>query len=192
MKKVLATAVLTLGVTGIIPAAAFAYGGPQTNPTTCPDGKQVVNVTYTLTNDADSSYGGYTWATDTLNRHLQIFQTGNNQYCAQLSDNGSFVTTGNGDPDAVPGATLSAGVKGDIHGGYNTGNYASNLTSANYATNGNLGTFDANGSHPSISSYTPGWAGSQPFWAWYYHTPQNGNWTDAYNVSQADSGDIAD
>ena len=35
-------------------------------------GKQVVNVTYTLTNDADSGFYG-DWATDTLNRSLKVF-----------------------------------------------------------------------------------------------------------------------
>jgi hypothetical protein len=132
-------AVLSLGLSG----AALALGGPETNPTACPSGKLVVNVTYTLNNDLDSAVGGSNWANDTLNRHLQIWQTGSDQYCAALSDNGSFTTLGTVDPGTGSQA-LNAGIKGVINGGYNTGNYSSNLTTSNYPTKGNLGNFDAN------------------------------------------------
>ena len=185
MKKLFLTVLATLGLTVAVPMTAFAFGGPQTNPSACPDGKQVVNVTYTLTNDLDSAVGGQNWANDTLNRHLQIFQTGDGQYCAVLSDNGSFVTLGTVDP-ATGLQPLAAGINGVINGGYNTGNYASSFT-GDYATKGNLGTFDANSAHPSILSYTPAWPFSQPYWGWQYHTAKNGDWV---NAAAGNSGDI--
>lgn len=186
MKKAILSLLAALGLTVALQMPAFALGGTETNPTACPGGKQVVNVTYTLTNDFDSAVGGSNWANDTLNRHLQIWQMGDGQYCAALSDNGSFVTLGTVDPGTGTLA-LDAGITGVINGGYNTGAYTSTFVTGDYATKGNLGAYDANGSHPSILSYTPGWPFSQPYWGWEYRTAQNGTWI---NVSTGNSGDI--
>jgi hypothetical protein len=173
---------LVIGGSGAVLAfapAASANGRPSTNPTACAGGQIVVNVTYTLTNDLDSAVGGSNWANDTLNRHLQVFDMGSGQFCGVLSDNGSFVTLGTVDPATGTAGSLAAGIRGVINGGYNTGNYSSSFTNANYNTQGNLGTFDANGPHPSIFSYTPEWPYSQPFWGWEYKTAQNGTWINA-------------
>jgi hypothetical protein len=187
MKRLILTLIAAFGLVAAVPAAAFAYGGPETNPTACPGGKMVVNVTYEVTNDLDSAVGGQNWANDTLNRHLQVWQVGSDQYCAQLSDNGSFVTLGSVDPaTGTPGA-LDAGISGVINGGYTTGVYSSSFSSSDYATKGHLGTFDANAAHPSILSYTPQWPYSQPYWGWSYHTAKNGDWV---NASAGNSGDI--
>jgi hypothetical protein len=96
--------------------AAGAASSGNYGPTVC-GGKQVVNVTYTLTNDADSGFYG-DWATDTLNRSLKVFVVGDGTYGATVNDTGSFVTTGPLSPQN--GVPLSAGVKGVVNGGYYT------------------------------------------------------------------------
>src|SRR4051812_23890419 len=62
--------------------AAVAFGGSYT-PGTC-GGKQIVNVTYTLTNDYDSGFvstNGGNWANDTVTRSLKVFDLGGGNYC---------------------------------------------------------------------------------------------------------------
>ncbi|HYL43727.1 MAG TPA: hypothetical protein VEU97_10105 [Ktedonobacteraceae bacterium] len=61
----------------------------------CPNkGQQLVNVTYKISNDADSGDGGNYWAYDAITRQLQIWvsTTGPNQYCADIKDTGTFTT----------------------------------------------------------------------------------------------------
>ncbi len=61
----------------------------------CPNkGQQLVNVTYKISNDADSGDGGNYWAYDAMTRQLQIWvsTTGPNTYCADIKDSGTFTT----------------------------------------------------------------------------------------------------
>ncbi|MGI0135360.1 MAG: hypothetical protein ACREBW_10440 [Candidatus Micrarchaeaceae archaeon] len=178
---------LALAISGTASAAA-----PSTPTSYMPGdcgGKQVVNVTYKLYNDTDSGFFG-NWATDSLNRNLKVFDTGNGTYCATVNDTGSFVTTGPNSPQH--GSPLSAGINGVINGGYVTNDFAATLSATpDYSTHGNLGSFDATLAHPSFLSYFDN-SGSinwkQPTWGWTYHTAQNGNWV---NASSGDNGDIA-
>jgi hypothetical protein len=68
----------------------------QTKPViTCTNkGAQLVNVTYKISNDADSGDGGNYWAYDAMTRQLQIWvsTTGPNTYCADIKDSGTFTT----------------------------------------------------------------------------------------------------
>ncbi len=183
MKKLLglgAAFALALSVVAIGTASADNYG-----PGSC-GGKQVVNVTYSLYNDADSGFYG-DWAVDTLNRHLQVYNVGNGTYCATVNDTGSFVTTGPLSPQN--GAPLSAGIKGVINGGYVTNQIVGTFAVGAYKTNGNLGSFDANGNHPSWASYFSPLVSANEFaqWGWTYHTAKNGDWV---NADSGSSGDI--
>jgi hypothetical protein len=174
-----AAALVAAVVTGV--ASSGNYG-----PSVC-GGKQVVNVTYTLTNDADGGFYG-DWATDTLSRSLKVFAVGDGTYCATVNDTGSFVTTGPLSPQN--GASLSAGIKGTVNGGYYTNQIVGTFGGSPYKTNGNLGTFDANGPHPSWASYFSPLTSSNQFvdWGWTYHTAKNGDWT---NAASGSSGDIS-
>jgi hypothetical protein len=193
---IVSTLGLLLGSSGMaLVVAGTASAAAPTTPTAytprdC-SGKQIVNVTYSLSNDADSGFFSPQWATDSLNRSLQIFDQGNGMYCATVNDTGSFVTTGPVSPEY--GAPLASGIKGVINGGYVTSTFSATLNQTpDYAVHGNLGTFDATLAHPSFLSYfnNPGaisW--SQPVWGWTYHTAQNGKWV---NASSGSYGDIAD
>lgn len=157
------------------------------NPPQC-GGKMIVNVTYGLYNDADSGFFG-NWATDSLKRHLQIFDVGGGSYCALVNDTGSFVTTGPLSPQ--DGLALSAGITGVINGGYVSTNFTGTFDPSfgGYATHGNLGSFDATGAHPSFLSYFSAqtWDFNFASWGWAYHTAQNGDWV---NASTGSFGDI--
>jgi hypothetical protein len=176
-------------------ALAGNSGPPPAKPSHCDKGKQIVSVNYTLKNDYDSGVAGNAWANDTINRHLQIVDLGNGTYCALIDDNGSFVTFAGPSPAGT--ATVSAGIKGQIDGGYMTTDFTGTLNpSPAYKTHGNLGTFnlmctDANtcpGAHPSFLSYfngSPSW--DYASWGWRYHTAKNGNWV---NAMTGNTGDI--
>lgn len=200
MKKLafLGAALLAAAVTAS--TALAVHNPPAANPQQCTQGTLVVNVNYTLKNDYDSGVAGNAWANDTINRHLQIRQVGNGtansttQFCATVSDNGSFVTFAGPSPGNT--GTVSAGITGRINGGYETTLFTGTLNpSPAYATRGNLGTFDLKctsaytcpGAHPSYLSYFTATSGDNlDNWSWAYHTAKNGNWLNA------DTGNFGD
>jgi hypothetical protein len=205
MKKLafLCVALLATGVT-----AATALGGgtpvraPQCSAPTAMGGgaKVVANVTYTLKNDYDydSGVAGNAWANDTINRHLQVFNLGNGTYCAVVNDTGSFLTFAGLSPgQLVRCSMVSAGITGQIKGGYTTTTFTGTLDLAPiYALTGNLGTFDkactdaytCTGVYPSYLSYISTISGdSLANWGWSYHTAKNGDWV---NAASGNSGDI--
>ena len=78
--------------------------------------KQIVNVTFVLDNYADSGYIG-AWAMDTVHRHLLIWRQPQNEYCAQIIDDGSsFVTLAGYGPTGE--SFVPAGIQGTFDGGY--------------------------------------------------------------------------
>ena len=195
MKKILLSVLAAFGISVALPLTVFAYGGNQTNQGSCGNGKQVVNVNYTLVNDYDSGVNGNAWANDTINRHLQVWNVSGNEYCAIVEDQGSFVTFAGDSPNGS--GAVAAGVNGRINGGYTTTTFSGDFVgSANYSTHGNLGSFDlacidaynCPGAHPTFLSYfsgTPSW--DYAWWGWQYQTAQNGTWL---NSVDANTGDI--
>lgn len=160
----------------------------------CVSGTLVVNVNYTLTNDYDSGFGGNAWANDTIDRHLQVWQTAPGTFCATIEDHGTFSTFAGTSPSGT--STVSAGVTGAIIGGYVTKPFTGTFAPGSYATRGNLGTFDlqcdasfnCTGAHPSFLSYfssAPAW--DYAFWGWVYRAGSHGTWL---NASTGSSGDI--
>jgi hypothetical protein len=159
--------------------------------------KQVVDVLYTLKNDADSGFGGNYWADDTILRHLRIWSEADSTYCVQVADVGAFVTYAGTSPSGT--STVSAGVRGILDGGYITssvvGTFAPTL-----ATHGYLGTYDlqcdSSGSCPGASiswaSYFGSVMSSDAFaqWGWIYRAGRHGTWLNQDDVAAAASGDI--
>jgi hypothetical protein len=157
---------------------------------------QIVDVTFTLDNYADSGYVG-AWALDTVHRHLRIWRLSPGAFCAQIADGqSSFVTLAGYGPTGL--SFLPAGIRGTFDGGYVIAGIAGRF-SPQYKTRGNLGTFDAQcdtefnckGAHPSWLSYfshvtTGGFAG----WGWLYDAGAHGVWLDQANVSPPYGGDI--
>jgi hypothetical protein len=158
--------------------------------------KLVVNVHYTLTNDYDSGFAGNAWANDTIDRQLRIWKLPAGTFCVVVKDEGKFVTFAGTSPSGL--STVSAGVKGEIEGGYVStafsGTFAPTLP-----TRGDLGTFDlacdatfnCPGVHPSYASFVSGSSGFDlTQWGWIYKAGDNGTWLNEINVPAAASGDI--
>ncbi|HZE05918.1 MAG TPA: hypothetical protein VE127_11875 [Solirubrobacteraceae bacterium] len=154
----------------------------------------LVNVTFTLTNDADSGFPGNEWASDTIHRKLRIWHEANGNYCAVVGDTGSFTTLAGTSPNKT--GTLSAGVTGRLQGGYVATFSGTPAATAPYAGHGNLGSFDLQcdqsfdcpGAHPSFTSYfDPAPSYTLTAWGWIYRTAKNGTWV---NQSAGSSGDI--
>ena len=179
-------AIVALALSAVAVGTASASNGGTYNPPQC-GGTMIVNVTYTLTNDPDSGVKGNDWATDTIKRHLQIFDLGAGNVCATVNDTGSFVTVAGHSPGGT--GEVSTGISGRINGGYAANVSTATLDpSSGYATHGNLGSFDALGAHPTFLSYfsgSPSWDFAS--WGWTYHTARNGDWV---NSSTGNSGDI--
>jgi hypothetical protein len=165
------------------------------------DGKgthKVVDVHYTLINDADSGFAGNTWANDTVQRQLGIWKQADGSFCAQIADHGKFVTYAGASPGGT--STVPAGVKGDIDGGYITSNIQGSFDSSKPA-HGDLGTFDlmcdqagnCPGSAVSWKSYFTSVTSADEFsqWGWIYRAGKNGTWLNQDDVAAADSGDIS-
>jgi len=175
--------------------ATAGSGGPDLSANACGGGKLVINVTLRSINNYDSGVHGNAWANDTINRHIQVWQVGNDLFCAVVSDEGSFITFAGDSPGGVVGG-LTAGIKGTISGGYRRSFTGTVDSSTTYSMKGNLGTVD----YACTDAYTcPGaidWqatyfneVGSDSVspWAWQYKTPRNGSWV---NAEAGNSGDI--
>lgn len=158
---------------------------------------EVVNVHYTLRNDADSGFGGNYWASDTIFRHLRIWSEPDGTYCVQVADVGAFVTYAGTSPSGT--STVSAGVRGFLSGGYVTTDVVGTFTPT-LPTRGYAGTFDlqcdSSGHCPgkpiSWKSYFGSVASSHAFadWGWIYRAGRHGTWLNEAGVAAADSGDI--
>lgn len=192
MRTILALA--CAGTAALCLAAGTALAGDVTAAACNGDGaNQLVNVTYTLTDDADSGFAGNAWATDTIHRTLRIWAEPDGSFCAVVGDNGSFVTFAGTSPSGS--STVSAGIEGGIHGGYLATIQGTLKATPDYATSGNLGTFDLDcgaafgcpGARPSFTSYVDVSSYDLPIWGWTYKTPHNGSWV---NASAGSSGDI--
>lgn len=173
--------------------------GAQLNTGQCGGGKLVVDVTYKVINDLDSSVTGHNWAIDSFNKHVQVWQTGTNSFCAIARYEGSFTTlTGNSPQNTDP--SIPAGITGTSEGGYRalfTGTLNPSPASPAF---GNLGTVDLSASGFDWSQvYFVTDNLNLVWWGWIYRTPQNGTWvnacaaTDLPNLNPAcpgNSGDI--
>jgi len=168
------------------------------------DNAPVVNVTYKTINHPDSGLGGLYWSLNELNRHVQIWQTGETSYLIVVSDQGKWNTK---EGYKTPGTTLAdptyqgADGSGPAHGGYvATFSYDGAVNTDAYPAFGNLGTFDYNGvfgpssvnvggvtSFNYLAAYFPGYSGfAYVDWGWTY-TYKSQEWV---NSQSGNSGDI--
>ena len=192
---VLGGGVLSLALLGTANAASSVHTnfGQQLNASQCDtSGKPIVNVTFKVTNDADSGVAGNVWANDNYNKKVQVWQQTDASFCSIVKYEGQFVTYAGPSPQNT--GTVGAGVNGTFEGGYQAtfdGTFAPSLK-----TNGNIGSYDyaCNGTFTCPGAFD--WVGAyftgntyfnQPYWAWNYHAGNNGSWV---NASTGNSGDI--
>jgi hypothetical protein len=158
--------------------------------------RQVVDVSFVLTNYADAGYASQ-WAIDTVNRHLRIWRHSDGTFCAQIEDDaGKFVSRAG--PSPTGNGFVKAGITGTFEGGYITLSIVAKFKPS-YPTHGDLGTFDAKcdlqfacpGAHPSWLSYFKNPVATQyAHWGWIYHAGKYGTWVDQENVVPPFGGDI--
>lgn len=207
MKKTL------LGIVAVVVAAVsiagfFVFGGhaaaatppqlnfgAQLNGGQCGTGTLVVDVTYKLINDPDSSITGHDWAIDSFNKHVQVWQTGTDSFCAVVHYEGKFTTvSGNSPQNTDP--NISAGITGNSEGGYRATFTGTLNSSPAEPAFGNMGTVDVN--DPAGFDWTQAYFTTfnnfdQVWWGWIYRTPHNGTWVnacDGSSVCPGNSGDI--
>ena len=153
-----------------------------------------VDATFAVASDPDSGNVG-DWATDTFNRHVQIWQEQDGTYCAKADDSGTFTTYGAPtgiSPDS--GASLPEVVTGSFTGGtYGT------VTGGTFADSGTPASLDCAGadsatcSSGTISYWVQHYFGASATynfgdgWSWTYDGGANGTWVDA---ASGTSGDI--
>ncbi|HEX8731415.1 MAG TPA: hypothetical protein VF725_05085 [Ktedonobacterales bacterium] len=172
--------------------------GAQLNAAQCDGGVAVVDVTYKVLNDPDSSITGQNWAMDNFNKHVQVWQTGANSFCAIVTYNGDFTTLASNSPqDTDP--SIPAGITGTSHGGYYALFNGTLNPSPAEPTTGNLGVVDLNSASLDWSQVYFGTDNlNLVWWGWIYRTPHNGTWvnacaaTDAPNYNHACPGNAGD
>ncbi|MFC2099589.1 hypothetical protein ACFLSF_02010 [Candidatus Bipolaricaulota bacterium] len=193
---ILVTFLIVGGPVIAAPSDPHLNRGSEINAGQCQEGTLVINVTYRIVS-IDSAVGGFYWAYDYINRHVQVWQTDENAFCAVVQDTGAFVTDGGLSPGGY-GNTIAAGTRGTIQGGCRLAIAGSLRSSPAYRTKGNIGTFDYNcdigtGSCGAkfdwIAAYfDPGTAGYE-WWGWIYRAGRNGTWV---NSQDGNEGDITD
>ncbi len=203
MKKFIALGALVLLLAALILPASVAAAPPTpgqnwgkyVNASAC-SGTLVINITLSVTNDADSGLTSY-WAYDNYQRQVQVWQTAPGSFCVVARYEGQFSTVAGPSPAGTP--VIAAGHTGTMTGGYQyTFDGVLNASPA-YATTGYIGTFDYgwDGTQAGVGSLTPfSWVSTYfstttnwtyDFWGWVYQGGSCGTW---YNNSLGTSGNI--
>lgn len=161
------------------------------------DGEPVINVEQKIVNDADSGEAGNYWAYDTIERHIQVWKSAKNSYCATVNYEGRFQAIAG---QRSPGNTgvLDGTERGTFEGGYRANITGSMLSNPSLPTHGSLGTTDyacdIHGNCPGAFDWTTkyfntsaaGFTFDMPWWGWTY---RNGThvWVNAIT---GNSGDV--
>lgn len=159
----------------------------------------VINITQKVQNDVDSGENG-NWAFDYYTRHITVWSTATNTYCAIVTYDGNFYAVpgqnGPGTPIGIINTPTNAPVNGDMSGGYRA-TFNGTLTPGLWPTNGNVGTTNY---QCNLAAACPGrvdWvaqyftaaytAFAQPWWGWKYDGGSHGTWI---NSDDGNSGNI--
>jgi len=169
-------------------------------------GDPIINIEENIVNDVDSGQAGNNWAFDTIDRHIQVWNVGLNNYCGIIKDNAFFKGVAG---ETSPGQTVlnATSMTGDEHGkfegGYRTTIFSGTLYVAdqtNWPLKGKVKPkpvdygCNIQGTCPgyinwttkyftNISGYDLAW------WGWIYHGGDSGTWVNAIT---GNAGDILD
>lgn len=206
MKKfgiLLAVAAFLLSALPVLASPGSLHLGSkgQLDPKACAaEGKVVINVEEKVLNDADSGFQGNYWAFDSYTRHIKVWQTGPDTWCATVKYEGKFEAVEGQKAPGVSG-TIGADVDGNLNGGYRATFTGTLLADPSWPTHGNVGTIDyecdLNANCPGrvdwVAQYFgPGYTNfDQPWWGWIYKSNgHHGTWLNEIDVLPADSGNI--
>lgn len=190
-KVVVFLTIFVLLTVASIGQAIAAPDGPSLNwgnqvNSTCPAGNLVINVTQKVINDVDSGVAGNNWAHDNYNRQIQVWQIGENEFCASVQYIGSFVTIEGISPSG--NSTVAEGIKGTMQGGYAATIIGTLNSDPAWQTKGNVGTIDYAGGPVSWLGIYFSSVGSfdYEYWGWIYRAGNNGTWVNSQNGNQGD------
>ena len=208
LTTILALLVLPLSVRPVLAAPGgppHLNWGSELNADQCPQGELVINVTHKVVNDIDSAVGGGFWATDTYNRHIQVWEVAPGTFCAVVRYTGQFVTDDGPSPQGTDIDGIAAGITGTFEGGYRSTIFSGTLNPGPaYRTRGNIGAFDygcdvendpgdyssCTGLFSWVGTYFTSTSGFDlEWWGWVYHSGDNGTWV---NSGDGNEGDITD
>lgn len=185
-------------VTGTALAAPGRIGSGELNRKACDTvGKVVIDVNEKVLNDADSGTAGNAWAFDNYSRHIQVWPTGSDTWCAVVTWSGGTFAAIAGVRSPGDTAAIGANVKGQFSGGYRAIIAGTLLATPLWRTRGSVGTFD----YACDTSFNcPGyvdWVGQYfpaastfdyAWWGWSYKASgHHGTWV---NKIDGNSGDI--
>ncbi len=203
MKKFIALGATALLFGALLLPAAVAAAPPTqgqnwgkyVNASAC-SGTLVINISYGVTNDADSGLAGNYWAYDNYQKQIQVWQTATG-FCVVARYEGQFTTVATTSPGGS--GSVSDGQTGTFVGGYQSSFTGTLLGTPLYPTSGYIGSFDFGWTgDPSVAppdvfdwvskyfSSDAGW--TWDFWGWVYQGGSCGTW---YNTSFGTSGDIS-
>lgn len=199
------SAIVSLAIFLVASGTAFAASdkptlnwGKEVNPSHCPKGEVVVNITHDVINSADSRVGGGFWALINYQKHIEIIQTAENAFCVLTTFIGDFTTVEGASPGDT--GTISAGITGPFQGGYRQ-TYTGTLNpDPSWPTKGYIGTFDHDWDGTTTDTpdaavddwediYLSGWTRSWDWWGFIYHGGSNGTWVNSVDGNE---GDITD
>jgi hypothetical protein len=133
MKALLTAAAALL----LVPSLASARS-PSTN-LGCGAGSVVLDLRYHVLNDVDTGLRGNTWALDTYDRTVRVWQKSAGRFCAASTFAGRFSTIAGPSPGGT--TTIPAGIHGAFRG-QSTTTFRGALKPGARGTRGSLGTKD--------------------------------------------------
>jgi hypothetical protein len=192
---VLTAALLFLAASA--PAAPPTLGwGTEVNPGQCEtSGSPIVNVNYKVINSVDSGTAGNYWAFTDYSKRVQLWQQGDDAYCAVVSYQGHFAGE---EGQRSPGDTesLDGDEDGTFQGGYRATITGELLADPTWPARGHVGVIDhgcdISGACPGRDNWVeeyfgPGYGFEYAWWGWIYHGARHGTWV---NSSDGNAGDI--
>lgn len=159
------------------------------------NGDPAINVSEKVKNDVDSGLAG-NWAMDNYTRHIKVWSTGDNAWCATVAYEGKFnAVAGQTGPGGT--GTIGTDVEGEMKGGYRATFTGTLKSSPLWPTHGFVGTVDYGCDITGAACSYVSWTGqyfdgvgafAQPWWGWIYRAEDgHGTWI---NASTGNAGNI--
>ncbi len=196
--KIVSTAVVLLSLATPVFAAAPFAASKELRKDACANavGAPIVNIEHKVKNDVDSGMAGNYWAWDKYERHITVYKTTTDGvFCAIVKYDGKFTTVDGRSPGNT--ADLTAGITGEMKGGYRATFNATLKSEPTMKKFGNVGSFDYQCNLSGECTGIPNWRGwyfdnvanfDQPWWGWKYKAEGgHGTWI---NASTGSVGDI--
>jgi len=179
----------------------------QLTPRMChATGDPIISIRERIVHDVDSGQAGNNWAFDTINRQIQVWNVGLNNYCGIIKDDADFQGVAG---ETSPGQTtlkatsLTGDEHGEFRGGYRTTVFSGTLYVAdqtNWPLHGevkpNPVDYGCNiqGTCPGYINWTSKYFTNisgfdLAWWGWIYFGGDSGTWVNAIT---GNFGDILD